>query len=85
LKSFVDEIFKVLRSRSTFCSGPGIRRRVAEKPSETRDKPHFQRHNCPGPDFWSENGKKGIFIWNPLLEMTFLPFFDIFSTPSPFF
>jgi len=41
---------------------------VGNKPSETRDKPHFQRHSCPGPDFWAENGKKGILSQNfPLI------------------
>jgi hypothetical protein len=34
---------------------------VGKKPSETRDKPHFQRHSCPGPDFWAEKGKNAIF------------------------
>jgi hypothetical protein len=27
------------------------KRPVGNKPSETLDKPHFQRHSCPGPDF----------------------------------
>jgi hypothetical protein len=40
-------------------SKPG--RSVGKKPSETREKPHFQRHSLPGPDFKAENGKKGIF------------------------
>jgi hypothetical protein len=34
---------------------------AAEKPSENLDKPHFQRHSLPGPDFWAENGKNAIF------------------------
>jgi hypothetical protein len=34
---------------------------VGKKPSETREKTHFQRHSLPGPDFWAEKGKNGIF------------------------
>jgi hypothetical protein len=41
---------------------------VAEKPSETIDKPHFQRLSCPGPDFWAEKGKNAIFSLKTLLK-----------------
>ena len=41
-------------------------RPVGKKPSETQDKPHFQRHSLPGPDFWAEKGKNGIFSLKPL-------------------
>jgi hypothetical protein len=34
---------------------------VAEEPSESGNNTHFQRHSCPGPDFWSGNRKKGLF------------------------
>jgi hypothetical protein len=34
---------------------------VAKKPSETQDKPHFQRHSCPRRDFQAGNAKYGIF------------------------
>lgn len=37
------------------------KRAVGKKSSETLDKSHFQRHSWPGPDFWSEKGKKGTF------------------------
>jgi hypothetical protein len=37
---------------------------VGKKPSETREKPHFQRHSLPGPDFKAENGKNAIFSLN---------------------
>jgi hypothetical protein len=30
-------------------------------PFESGNNTHFQRHSLPGPDFWSGNGKKGIF------------------------
>jgi hypothetical protein len=45
--------------------GQLINRPVGKKPSETRDKPHFQRHSCPGPDFRSENGKNAVSSRNP--------------------
>jgi hypothetical protein len=34
---------------------------VGKKPSEIPDKPHFQRHSLPGPDFWAEKDKNAIF------------------------
>jgi len=45
---------------------------VAEKPSESGNNTHFQRHSCPGPDFWAESGKKGLFSRIFLLGMAFL-------------
>jgi hypothetical protein len=39
---------------------------VGNKPSETRDKPHFQSHSLPGSDFCAENGKNAIFSLKPL-------------------
>jgi hypothetical protein len=39
----------------------GDKRPVAKKPFESGNNTHFQRQNCPGPDFCAENGKKGIF------------------------
>jgi hypothetical protein len=40
----------------------------------------FQGHNCPGPDFWSENALFAIFSQNFLLKTAFLPFSAIFNT-----
>ncbi len=47
---------------------------VSNKHSEIRDKPHFQRHRCPGPDFKAEKGKKGLFSNYFLVEMAFFHF-----------
>ena len=44
--------------------GQLINRSVGKKPSENREKPHFQRHSLPGPDFWAEKGKNAIFSRN---------------------
>jgi hypothetical protein len=44
---------------------------VGKKPSETIDKPHFQRHSLPGPDFWAENALFDIFSQNFPLESHF--------------
>jgi hypothetical protein len=52
-----------------------------QEPFESGNNTHFQRHSCPGADFWSEKVKKGIFIRNFPLETAFLPF----SAILPFF
>ena len=54
---------------------------VAEKPSETREPPPFQRHSFPGLDFRAGNSFFAVFSRNFLLEMPFLPFSSIFNTP----
>jgi hypothetical protein len=55
---------------------------VPGKHSETGNNMPFQRHQCPGPVFWSKKGKNSHFSRNLLLEMPFLPFSLIFNTPS---
>jgi hypothetical protein len=55
---------------------------VAEKPSESGNNTHFQRHSCPGPDFMAEKGKKGIFSRNFLLKVAKMPFSAILNTPT---
>jgi hypothetical protein len=49
-------------------------RAVADKPSESGNNTHFQRHRYPGPDFWPEKGKNALFSRPILLETAFLSF-----------
>jgi hypothetical protein len=47
---------------------------IAEKPPESGNNTHFQRHGLPGPDIQPEKGKKGLFSGNPLLGTAFFLF-----------
>jgi hypothetical protein len=55
------------------------RRAVAEKPTETQDKPHFQRHSCPGPVFLAGNALFALFSQNFLLEVIKMPLLAIYK------
>jgi hypothetical protein len=58
-------------------SKPG--RSVAEKPSESGNNTHFQRHSLPGPYFGAEKAFSALFSRNFPLGMAFLLFLAIFS------
>jgi hypothetical protein len=57
---------------------------VGKKPSETRNKPHFQRHSFPGPDFCAENALFAVSSLNFTLATTSFAIFSYFFTAPVF-
>jgi hypothetical protein len=51
---------------------------VPQKPSESGNNNHFQRHRCPGPDFKAEKAKNALFSLKTPPEEGIFCFFKLF-------